>query len=299
MESGQWIQELCLFITASIACAIGLQTNLFIVGVSVIDRLKRRPLTPADLLITAIATSRILFQFMTLLDLFWITFNGVGSATFAIPSAMIVSSSAYSNIWLSVLQSVFYSLKISNFHNILFLCLKKIILQRVLGLAIMFVVMSICYALADILTFVMTSPNNSTQDGGTNHMVQFIRYRVFLLWNVLPFLFYVVSCSALLGSLCRHMYRMRREDNVTVHLDTYYKTIKFTVASFCCFALYVSFNMFGNFLLSFPALLLVGNCFLMLHSLYLIYMTPQLRAQVIKILNVMTRAATRNFGVHD
>ncbi|KAG8538815.1 hypothetical protein GDO81_022034 [Engystomops pustulosus] len=295
--SHHYIKELCLLIAAVISYIFGLMTNFFIIGVSAIDRLKGRPLTPADLLITAIATSRIIFQLVTLFDIYWKTFIAEYSPAVYTAIYWFGSSSVFSNIWFSVLQSVFYSLKISNFHNDFFLYLKKTISQRVLGLSVAFVLLSTFYPSAEFVAeFMMIIPKNSTQVDGNFRLVPFMFYILFLLMNILPFLFYAVSCFALLGSLFHHMYRMRRENNVSGHLDAYIKTVKFTIVSFWCFALYVICNIFGKYFLGFLGCFLVANCFLVLHSMYLIYMTARLRGRLLKILHGLTKYLAPNKG---
>ncbi|KAG8542422.1 hypothetical protein GDO81_026732, partial [Engystomops pustulosus] len=193
--------------------------NLFIVGVNVVDRLKGRPLTPADLLITAIATSRIIFKFIVLFTYFWEIFIQKYSAAFDFASTAIFNFSIYCNIWCSVLLSVFYCLKIGNFKNFLHRCL-KLISRKVLLLILGSVLLSMIYTCVFLMTSYMIIPKNSTKVGGKSIVFGLVMYIFLLLWNVLPFIFYVLSTFALLGSLCRHMYRMRREDNVSAHLDT-------------------------------------------------------------------------------
>ncbi|KAG8539620.1 hypothetical protein GDO81_020626 [Engystomops pustulosus] len=202
--SAQYIKDLCLFIAGVISYITGLTTNLFIVGVSVVDRLIRRPLTPADLLITAIATSRIIFQ----LNIFVIIFFQEYSAAYSIAFTSIGNFSIYCNIWCSVLLSVFYSLKIGNFHNFLHRCL-KLISRRVLLLVVASVLLSIAYTSVLHMRNFMIIPKNSTQEGDGSLAIRLIMDLFLLLWNVLPFLFYAGSSFALLSSLCRHMYRMR------------------------------------------------------------------------------------------
>ncbi|KAG8538130.1 hypothetical protein GDO81_023252, partial [Engystomops pustulosus] len=200
------IQQLCLVSITGILCMIGLMIQTFMVVVSVIDRLKGRPLTPADLLITSIATSRIIFHFLSLLFLLWITFNQTFSTTFLIVVGILDISSTNCNIWLSALLSVFYSLKISNFYNVFFLYLKKIISQRLLRVIVVSVLLSIGCSSVEVMMEYVDLRKNSTI-----HNVQRRTFKVllFLVWNFIPFLFYVISLFPLLGSLCRHMYRMR------------------------------------------------------------------------------------------
>ncbi|XP_072000316.1 taste receptor type 2 member 9-like [Engystomops pustulosus] len=238
VDIAPYIEILCLFIAVVISYTMGLMTNLFIVGVSVVDRLKRRPSTPADLLITAIAISRIIFQFTSLIDFFWIIFTQKYSATYTIATSLVVNFSIHCNIWFTVLLSVFYSLKIGNVHHFLHRCL-KLISRRVLLLVVASVLLSIAYTSVLLYTNDVIRPKNSTEVGDNYFVFGLIMYIFILLWNVLPFIFYAGSSFALLGFLCRHMCRMRRQDNVTGRMDAYYKTIKFTIVSFCCFALYV------------------------------------------------------------
>ncbi|XP_072000315.1 taste receptor type 2 member 119-like [Engystomops pustulosus] len=282
--SAQYIKDLCLFIAGVISYITGLTTNLFIVGVSVVDRLIRRPLTPADLLITAIATSRIIFQ----LNIFVIIFFQEYSAAYSIAFSSIGNFSIYCNIWCSVLLSVFYSLKIGNFHNFLHRCL-KLISRRVLLLILGSVLLSIAYTSVLHMRNFMIIPKNSTQEGDGSLAIRLIMDLFLLLWNVLPFLFYAGSSFALLGSLCRHMYRMRREDNVTGRMDAYYKTIKFTIFSFFSFAFYVTINVFGSDFFDHFGSLLMWNCFPLLHSIYIIYMTARLRATFLNILHGLNK----------
>ncbi|XP_073529012.1 taste receptor type 2 member 19-like [Phyllobates terribilis] len=283
------VRQLCLIGATGMTFILGLMIHFFMLGVSVIDWMKGRPLTTVDHLITSIVTSRITFQLVSLFHVFLISFHGSLSAAYNIAISITGSSSVDCNMWFSVLLSVFYSLKISNIHNNFFSNLKKMISQRVLGLITMFVLLSIGSISVEFLMVYMTVPRNSTQEANLRitHIIYFFSSLLYLR-NVLPLLFYFISSFAILGSLCHHVYRMTRLKNVT-SLDTYYRTIKFTIVSFFCLALYVIFNMFRMYIFGFAGSFLVGNGFLVLHSIHLIYMTARLRSHFFDILHFMTK----------
>ncbi|KAG9468565.1 hypothetical protein GDO78_022469 [Eleutherodactylus coqui] len=294
VETEYGILQLTLVSVTAITYITGLMIHMFIVGVSIIDRLKGRPLTTTDLLITSIGTSRIIFEFVSVFDLFWRTFYKESSMAYNTAINVIGYSATDCNIWLSVLLSVFYSLKISNFQNVFFLYLKKIISQRVVGLIIAFVLLSIAFSSGGVYATVVNAPKNVTQEAN-HHPIQFIVYTAFYVWNVLPCLLYAISSFALLGSLCHHMQRMKRDQNARSHLHAYFKTIKFIIVSFFCFALYVGINIFGLYydFLGFAVFFLVWNCFPVMHSIYLIYLTARLRNHFLKVLHGMTKCLRR------
>ncbi|KAM4043904.1 taste receptor type 2 member 14-like [Anomaloglossus baeobatrachus] len=267
--------QLCLVGAAGITYILGLIIHFFMVGVSFIDWLKGRPLTTVDHLIIFIATSRIISQVVSLFHVFWIFFNGKFSAAYDIAIAITGSSSVDCNMWLSVLLSVFYSLKISNIHNSFFTKLKTIILQRVFGLIAVFVLLSIGSISVEALTTYMTIPRNLTQEANL-HISRIINFRqtqtsitylvnfvsdihhvsvnsthdyldqpvdaafgIFLAGILGPLLILLLSSVLLMISLYFHIKQMKCNGKGTCSLDVYYRIITYITGSIFTSALCV------------------------------------------------------------
>ncbi|KAM9319637.1 taste receptor type 2 member 4-like [Gastrophryne carolinensis] len=267
------------FLAAETFLLGGLIIQLFIVAVNITDRLKGRPMSDTDQIITSLGVSRFTSHSLS----FWAVLQG----TFQIPVHAVWKRvvrcigfmSFFSDIWLSALLSIIFCLKISNVRNAVFLQLKTIMTQRV-GYVIVACVFS-----AAFFTFIGAHLSLSVYKNGTdaemssqtkeclNKAIQFFE-------NILPLLFYVPSSVLLVTSLCRHMYAMRNGGHATGSMATYVKTVVFISVSCILFAAHVVSNI-----ATWRKLLKTGslgiycyfNVFPVVHTIYVIYVTTKLR----------------------
>ncbi|XP_073484957.1 taste receptor type 2 member 4-like [Aquarana catesbeiana] len=164
-----------LFLSALLVILVlaGLVVQLFIVAVNVIDWRKGSSMTGADKMITSIGISRIFFHTLQLLE-FFLLFYFVESLYYLPEIFLFITmisflghSSAFSNILLSTLLSIFFYIKISTFHNVFFLSLKAIMSRRVIYLIIACVTLSLGYTSMSVLIPFMSFTNltqNSISD---------------------------------------------------------------------------------------------------------------------------------------
>ncbi|XP_063775266.1 taste receptor type 2 member 50-like [Pseudophryne corroboree] len=265
--------------------------NGFIVAVNVTDWMKQRPVTSTDQILTFLAVTRVFYHSACLLDIFLQTLFIEILIKYAVVIKCILAFSFYSSIWLTNLLSVVFCLKICNFHNVFFLRLKIMILQRIVCLIIGSVLVSICSSLSYILISIIEIPENSsnkTSNWGKNYSVIY----VFLFWNAVPFLIFLISSYLLIFSLCHHMNRMRYDRAVTGQLDTYYKTITFSAVSFLTYAFCCITHVTLWFHQGSPDHLgarFILNVFPTLHSIYLIHVTARLKSHLFEIVQHVSK----------
>ncbi|XP_063775264.1 taste receptor type 2 member 43-like [Pseudophryne corroboree] len=279
------IQHLAIHVAAGITFTAGLMINGFIVAVNVTDWMKQRSVTSTDQILTSLAVTRVFFQSACLLHIFLHYLFIEISIILNIIMYYIFAVSFYTSIWLANLLSVVFCLKICNFHNVFFLRLKIMILQRVVHLIIACVLVPICYSSTYFMIFTIEIPKNSANKSN-NWEIDDKAVLVFLLWDIVLFLMFFVSTVLLISSLCHHVNRMRCDRAVPGQLDTYYKTIKFSATSFLIYAFYFIAYMTTWFYKG--SLDDVGINFSLsvlptLHSMYLIYVTARLRCRLFTI----------------
>ncbi|KAM9319636.1 taste receptor type 2 member 4-like [Gastrophryne carolinensis] len=274
----------------------GLIIQLFIVSVNVTDRLKGRPMSDTDQIITSLGVLRFILHSLS----FWAVLQGA----FQIPLHAVWNRivrcigfmSFFSDIWLSVLLSIIFCLKISNVRNAIFLYLKTIMTQRV-GYVIVACVFS-----AAFLSFLELRVSPSVYKNGTDTEISFqidkcLNTVLQFFGHILPLLIYVPSSALLVTSLCHHMYTMRHGGRATGSMATYVKTVVFISASCLLFAAHVVSNIAAwNDLLkvdSFGMHCFV-NVFPVVHTLYVIYVTTKLRDRLCEIFHCGTKCLSKS-----
>ncbi|XP_066445088.1 taste receptor type 2 member 140-like [Eleutherodactylus coqui] len=266
----------------------GFLINVFIVAVNISEWKKRRPVSKIDKVITSLVVSKTVFQVSCVLMLILHDYLYRLSSLFLV---LVILTSMYSSIWLSTLLSVLFCLKISTLQNAFFLRLKILVLNRVFHLIMAFLMVSISYALIFSLMIHVEIFNNSTQKWYNNaYMGLHISALIFPTTG--PLFINFMSSVLLIIYLCNHVSRMSSERNRKSHLDTYYKTIKFTIFSFLFSAVYIILQQTYNH--SSAVIGLLGYNFFSqisstLHSIYLIYVTAKLRIQVSNMVHFLRR----------
>ncbi|XP_066445132.1 taste receptor type 2 member 7-like [Eleutherodactylus coqui] len=282
------IENHILVLAVGLLFLAGFLINVFIVAVNISEWKKGRPVSTTDKIITSLGISRMVFQVVCLLDVIWYTYLYTPRSLFFMLDIFLQFTSIYSEIWLSTLLSAVFFFKISTFQNAFFLWLKILVLNRVFHLIVVSVMVSVSYSLVYCLMFTLRSSHNSTQDAYDN-LLMGVSEIIFLKTG--PFIIYLIFSVLLLIYLYHHVSRMRSRRNETSHLDTYYKTMKFTGFSIFYAAAYIFTDQttFWSDILSHLVHEFLWQVFPTLHSIYLIYMTAKLRIQVSNMIHFLRR----------
>ncbi|XP_066445116.1 taste receptor type 2 member 13-like [Eleutherodactylus coqui] len=280
-----------LILAVGLSFLAGFLINVFIVAVNISEWRKGRMISTADKVITSLGISRMVFQVTCLLNVFCDIYFYRLSVLFFASVLFFELSSVYSSIWLSTLLSVIFFLKISTLHNPFFLRLKILVLNRVLLLIVASIVVSISFAFAYDWMNTFKIPHNSTQETYLNGYTG-LRVLTLIFWCTGPLLTYFISSILLIICLYNHVSRMRSGRNRTSHLDTYYKTIKFTGFSLFSSTVYMIIDLTYTYWYDAFGLLgvyFIWQIFPTLHSIYLISVTTKLRIQVSNMVHMLRR----------
>ncbi|KAM3931046.1 taste receptor type 2 member 140-like [Leptodactylus fuscus] len=293
VSSSPTIQYQVLVVAAGLTFLAGFLINVFIVAVTICEWEKGRPVSKTDQVITSLGVTRMIFQGVCLLKVIWDLYKL--SILFYAVVIVLEYSFVFSNIWLSALLSVIFWLKISTLHNAFFLGLRRLVLNKVFLLTLVSMFVPLSYSLAYILIFSFRQSYNSTQETYENVFLG-MDILIIIFFSAVPFLIYFISSVLLIFYLYHHIRQMRSERNGTNHLDTYYKTIKFTGFSLFCSTFYVM--VMSTYPYCLDAFGILGlyffwQIFPTLHSMYLIYSTVKLRSQVSNMVLLLKK------GCHD
>ncbi|XP_063775268.1 taste receptor type 2 member 43-like [Pseudophryne corroboree] len=278
-------------VASGITCTAALVINGFIVSVIATDWIKQRPVMATDQILTSLGITRIIYQSVYLLDIFFDKFFIKRHIIYMAIVYFIYEVSFYVGICLVNLLTVVFCLKIYNSHNAFFRRLKMMILQRVVCLIIAYVLIPICYFAIFVLIAIITLPQNVLNTTYIKEVSETNMYTS-LLWDTALFLVYVMSSVLLISVLCHHMKRMSCDRAVTGQLDTYYKIIKFSAFSLFSYIFYFVARVtlwlyLGS--LDDVGIHFIMNVFPTLHSVYLIYVTARLRTCLSAILQQGTK----------
>ncbi|XP_069829453.1 taste receptor type 2 member 4-like [Dendropsophus ebraccatus] len=281
---------------ASLAAAvltflIGLMTQLFIVVVNIMDWVRGRPKIPIDQVITSLGITRIFLHFLSFLNAMCMIFlRNYRESNLLIFINLFANFFNLSDIWLGTLFSAIFCMKICNFHNPVFLYLKRLISQKVVHLIVALVFMSVCYVtMVNVTHYIITSnvqlqnfTSNETGVLETRHIYIFVTIE-----NSIPFLMYCTFSLLLIVSLCLHLNRMKSNNNVSTNLTSYYKAIQFMIICLVLFMLRIGCSVVilcFFYLLDAVLLYIIRNSAAILNSIYLIYRTNKLSNRLLKIL---------------
>ncbi|KAG9464277.1 hypothetical protein GDO78_020209 [Eleutherodactylus coqui] len=276
---------------------LGLLVHLFIVAVNVTDWMKGRPITIIDQILLYLGLSRTVYQCVGLIDVLSAVTSAsnlsalIGNVFFSVFKVSVTLCS----VWLSTVLAVVFCLKISNFHNVLFLRVKTFILHKVMHIIIFLALYSLSYSLLGAWRQYIKSNYrsfDSMKNISHNNPGSVATKVYFIMGDALPFLFNCVSTITVLVSLCLHLARMKSARNLTIHLDIYYIAIKAIISCFLSFSLQVITHvLIVNFALLIDSLFfyVILYFFPALHSAYLISITIKLRNQFFRIFNCRTK----------
>lgn len=280
--------RLSFVITAGIGFVFGLLIHSFIVAVNIMDWLKRRPVAMSDQVIASLGMSRLIFQFACLFHMFFAIFVDNNYLNFFLIIMKVISN--YSSIWLMTLLSVVYCSKISNFQNAFFRTLKTIVFQKAVHFIAGSVIVALfCGALQTLfdLTADLTNSTKAFTVTGTQRMQRNLKYfTFFILGNTVPFLIYFLASLLVIFFLCLHMREMKTNSNYSFKLNTYFTAFKAVTYCFLCYALHVGSNLIALYYVDSLSIVWVNvilNIFPALHSVILIYKTPNLKTQFLRL----------------
>nr|DBA25520.1 TPA: hypothetical protein GDO54_009900 [Pyxicephalus adspersus] len=284
---GEYIAHYLEYAAAGIFSIAGLTVQSFIIAMIISDRLKGGLMTAVDQIIFSLGLSRFVFHFLSLWRILYIAFFTTIPKILYIILTIIGNTSAFSNIWLSVLLSVVLTLKISTFHNGIILHLKLIILHRIMHLLAASVLLSLgCASFYFVMVNVIfvKHSENSTSDNISNEGENSAN-SVVIVWLLVFLVIYFLSTALLIIPLCLHLKRIKSDDNLTCRVDTYIKTITFIIMSFLMCAAYIIFTATNKFdiNLSVAGMFIIWNVFPLSHSVFLIYAIAKLRSHFVQI----------------
>nr|XP_004672396.2 taste receptor type 2 member 14-like [Jaculus jaculus] len=204
--------------------------NGFIVLVNCMDWVKRRKLSSADKILTALAVSRIAMLCLVLISLLVTMLHpGLLTSKMVRVTDVIWTVTNHFNLWLTTSLSIFYFLKIATFSNSIFLYLK----WRVKRVTSVTLLVSLLILFLDIL---ITHKYHNIRDGGSkgtkptgsssrnsteSSKALLVTHSVFML---VPFTVSMMAFLLLIFSLWRHLKQMQitmtgpRDASTTAHV---------------------------------------------------------------------------------
>ncbi|XP_072463067.1 taste receptor type 2 member 7-like [Notamacropus eugenii] len=281
---------------------VGQFANGFIGLVNFMDWIKTGRLSLMDLILTALAISRIilLVSFISAIIVFNFFFDLYASGKMRYLETFW-NLSNHLSAWFGTCLSIFYFLKISNFSHPVFLWLKWRVNQVVLRM------ICICFLIALLVNLLLKEkmteiykiyavPGNKTNETQKTQIIKchhFFNLILYYMAGFVPFIFSLISCFLLVFSLWRHTRQM--QGNVTSSKDSgtevHKKIMKSMVSFLFLFLLHhvgiimasMSYVLFESLL---PVMfsMIITAIYPMAHSIILIQMNNKLRQASLRIL---------------
>ncbi|XP_011809017.1 PREDICTED: taste receptor type 2 member 50 [Colobus angolensis palliatus] len=264
--------------------------NGFIALVNFIDWVKRKKISLADQILTALAVSRVGLLWALLLNWYLTQLNpAFYSVELRITSynAWVVTN--HFSMSLAASLSIFYLLKIANFSNLIFLHLKRrvrsIILVILLG-ALLFLVCHLLVVNMDENMWTEEYEGNMTGKMKLRNAAHLSYMTVTILWRFIPFMLSLISFLMLIFSLCKHLKKMQlhgegsRDPSTTVHLRALQTLISFLLLCAIFFLFLIVSVWSPRKLQNEPVFMVckaVGNIYLSFDSFILIWRTKKLK----------------------
>ncbi|KAM7320679.1 hypothetical protein ACRRTK_019932 [Alexandromys fortis] len=275
-----------LFLVMMAQMLTGILANGLIMVVNTIDMVTRRRMIPLDLLLSCLATSRIILQLCILfaqLGIFCLAKHSI--FTDNITFVFFINELS---LWFATWLGVFYCAKIATIPHPLFLWLK----MRISRLIPWLILGSVCYAIFTTVIlsgeastipkqiFVSFFSKNSTQV----KPIPAMPLSVLLLGLTLPLFIFIVAVLLLIFSLCSHGWKMRtmrgtRELCKHGHISAMFSILSFLILYFSHYmvALVISTQGFHLGSTAFLFCGLVIGIYPSLHSVILVLGNPKLK----------------------
>ncbi|ERE66473.1 taste receptor type 2 member [Cricetulus griseus] len=200
-------------ITMTAEVTLGSFANVFIVLVNFTDCIKRRKISLADRILTALAIFRICLLWVILINWCSTVFSPASltkQVRFIICVAWAVTN--HFHTWLAALLSILYLLKIGNFPNRIFLGLKgkiKSVIVVVLLGSLVLLFLNLTMMTMGKKVQVNGHRGNMTEKTKVAYAVNLIVVTAFTLNNVIPFTISMICFLLLIYSLCKHLKTMK------------------------------------------------------------------------------------------
>ncbi|XP_039078042.1 taste receptor type 2 member 46-like [Hyaena hyaena] len=284
-------------ILLTIEFLLGNFANGFIALVNCIDWIKRQKISLVDLILTALAVSRIGLLWATLINWYATLLDpDLYGLEVRIIFQIAWTSSNHFSIWLATSLSIFYLFKIANFSSLIFLRLKwrvkSVVLVILLG-SLFFLVFHV--VMVSIYDKGWTKVHERNVTGKTKWMdtAYLSNMTVFTLANFIPFMLSLMSFVLLIFSLWKHLKRMQpsgkgaQDSSTKVHVRAM-QTVIFFLLLFAGYFLTLMItawsstwlqNKFGFFLCE-----AIGITYPSIHSLVLIWGSKKLKQAFLSFL---------------
>nr|XP_005570204.2 taste receptor type 2 member 50 [Macaca fascicularis] len=269
---------------------LGNFANGFIALVNFIDWVKRKKISLADQILTALAVSRVGLLWALLLNWYLTELNpAFYSVELRITSynAWVVTN--HFSMWLTASLSIFYLLKIANFSNLSFLNLKRRVRSIILVILLGSLLFLVCHLLAvnmDENMWTEEYEGNMTGKMKLRNAAHLSYMTVTTLWSFIPFMLSLISFLMLIFSLCKHLKKMQlhgegsRDPSTTVHIKALQTLISFLLLCAIFFLFLIISVWSPRRLQNEPVFMVckaVGNIYLSFDSFVLIWRTKKLK----------------------
>ncbi|XP_009001569.3 taste receptor type 2 member 50-like [Callithrix jacchus] len=269
---------------------LGNFANGFIALVNLVDWVKKKKISLADQILTALAVSRV--GLLWVLSLNW--YFKVFIPEFYTVELRIASFNAWAvtnhfSMWLATSLSIFYLLKIASFSNLIFLHLKRklnsVILVILLG-PLLFLVCHLLLVNMDESMWTEEHEGNMTGKIKLRNVIHLSYMTVTTLWSFIPFALSLVSFLMLICSLCKHLKKMRlhgkgsQDPSIKVHIKALQTVISFLLLWAIFFLFLIISFWIPKRLDNAPIVMVshvVGNMYLSFHSFILIWRSKKLK----------------------
>ncbi|XP_028636689.1 taste receptor type 2 member 125-like [Grammomys surdaster] len=232
--------EIICAVTIIVQFIIGNVANGFIALVNIIDWVKRRKISLADQIITALAISRIdmvcSIYFITLISLLHPDLQMAVKMVRISNNTWIVAN--HFSIWLATCLSIFYFLKIANFSNYIFLYLRwrfKKVVSVTLLVSLVFLLLNILVMNIHIDIWNDESKRNLSFGFRSKNYTRFFRLSLLIntMFTLIPFTVSLLAFLLLIFSLWRHLKNIQYHDkdfkdlSTAAHIEALYMVVTF------------------------------------------------------------------------
>ncbi|XP_069347155.1 taste receptor type 2 member 14 [Eulemur rufifrons] len=210
---------------------IGNLGNGFIALVNCVDWVKRRKVSLADQILTALAISRTALLWLIFLSWYVSMFNPAlfMSEKFSRTLTVTWTVANHFSIWFATSLSIFYFLKIANFSNSIFLYLKwrvKKVVSVILLVTLVLLFFNIALINIHVNTWINGFERNRTSISISSNFVQFSTLLLFTntTFTLIPFTLSLTTFILLISSLWKHVKKMQHgakgsaDASTTVHI---------------------------------------------------------------------------------
>ncbi|KAL1775771.1 taste receptor type 2 member 140-like, partial [Sigmodon hispidus] len=231
--------DVTLLIILYIEFIIGILGNAFMALVNIMDWVKRRNISVVDLILTALAISRIAFLLIMVIIFLISELYSVLATSEKILRIVFLFwlLTSHFSIWLATCLSIFYFLKIANFSSALLLYLK----WRVINVVIVTLLVSVLILFVNIVinthinVWIDWYKANTSYSSTINNVTQLSKFVLLThtMFTLIPFTMSLITFILLIFSLWRHLKNIKhnavgsRDISITAHIKTLQTVVAF------------------------------------------------------------------------